>query len=119
MALFDLNLEISQGTTFRRQFILESGGEVVDLSDYTAKCQFRLTPASPDIIHELSTENGGITIDGPAGLVTLIIPPSITGTFTFNSTGAVYDVELYHSNNADDIMSLVGGMVKLSLQVTR
>ena len=119
MPYFNSNLHISQGVTFRRSFIWKSGGQVVDLTGYKAKAQIGLTASSNAVIYEMTTENGKIEIDGPKGMISLLIPASVTETFEFNVTGAVYDVELYHPTDADEVISFVGGLVKLYLQVTR
>lgn len=119
MPLFTANLSITQGATFSKQFQFKSGGGVVNLSGYTGASQFRATPSSAEKIHEMTTQNGGMEIDGPNGLITLFIPPSVTEGFNFSSSPAVYDMELYHPTDPEQIISLVGGLVKLTLQVTR
>jgi len=119
MPQFTNHLEISQGATFRKAFVWKSGGAVVDITGYTAKSQIRTSVGSSTVVCEMTTENGMLEIDGPAGKVTVVIPATVTETFNFNSSGGVYDVELYHPHIAGEIMSLVGGMVKLTLQVTR
>lgn len=119
MPLFNSNLQISQGALFRKSFIWKAGGKVVNLTGWTARSQIRSTFLSSTILCDMTTENGLIEIEGLKGKVTLNIPASTTETFTFNISGAVYDVELCNPNNANEIISFVGGLVKLSLQVTR
>lgn len=119
MALFNYDLKITQGATFSKQFVFKAGNQVVDLSGYTGAAQIRSTYSAPQPIHEMNTESGGMSIDGPNGLITLSIPPSITKNFNFNTYPAVYDVELYSSADPEQITSLVGGLVKLTLEVTR
>lgn len=119
MPLFSANLHITQGATFRKVFVFKSGGAVVDLTGYTGRAQIRTSAASLTVICDLTTENGGITINGPQGMVSLYISPTETAGFDFSATGGVYDVELYHPTDETEVLSLVGGLVKLMLEVTR
>lgn len=68
------------GGTFNPVLTMNSGviGNLVDLTSYTAKMQIRPFVGSSDIIVELTTENGGITINGPAGTISLLLTPEQT-----------------------------------------
>lgn len=59
----------------------DQDGDAVDLTGYTAAMQIRKTPLSEDPpIVDLTTENGGISIDGENGIITIIISNSITAS---------------------------------------
>lgn len=85
-------LTIARGTTKRIPLRLKSRGAPVDLTGYTALLQARENPKATAVLIELSTENGGIVIDGPAGAVTLIFDTAITAAL--NLPGE-YDLMLY------------------------
>lgn len=115
------NIVCEQGTTFSRRFELQYPDEQdptifhpTDLSGYTARMQVRRTVESSSAMLTLTTENGGISIDGPDGAVTV----SITNvqTSSLGSSG-VYDIEII--DNSGNVSRLVQGEFKLSFEVTR
>mgnify|MGYP003559578829 FL=1 len=65
-------IELERGITKRIRLRMAIRNAPIDLTGYTAKMQVRVDARSDDVIIDLSTENGGIEIDGPAGIVTLI-----------------------------------------------
>jgi len=68
-------------------------GEAIDLTDYTAKMQIRQTEDSEDADIELTTENGGILIDGEDGIVYIIFKRSSTDTLASDYEG-IWDLWL-------------------------
>lgn len=97
-----------------------SGGEVlyhppVNLTGYTARMQIRETIESTTIIQSLTTENGGITLGGVAGTITLLISATDTATFTFDA--AVYDVEIIGTDGV--VTTVLSGNVYLTDETTR
>lgn len=86
-----------------------------DLTGCTARMQIRPSIASPEVIHSLTTENGGLTIDGAEGVIMVEIDAVTTAAFDFKA--AVYDLELEKPDG--DVIRLIEGKVKLSLEVTR
>jgi hypothetical protein len=97
-----------------------SGGVIeyfkpIDLTGMTARMQIRLRIDSTDVIHELTTENGGITLDTVTCTINLKIPASVTSTFDFST--AVYNLELIDS--LGDVVSLSRGILTLVKEVTR
>jgi hypothetical protein len=66
-----------------------------DLTDYTGRCVIRRNWYEADIIHEMTTENGGMTLTVEDGSIQLIIPKATTAGFSFRN--AVYDVDLIAS----------------------
>lgn len=82
-----------QGATYERVVILrDAAAGLVDLTNFTAKMQIRSTAASPTVIKELTTENGGITLGGVTGTISLLI--TATDTAAMAAGNYVYDVNL-------------------------
>ena len=94
------------------------GGYVMSLTSmvldgFTARMALR-TSVGGDLIHTLTTENGGITIDPVKKQVNLRVPASITAGFTFRT--AYYDLELVAPNAA--VFVPISGVVELTREVT-
>lgn len=75
----------------------EGTGEITyfrptDLTGYTGACQIRKNWYSEEVLYEMTTENGGMTLTPEDGGIALYIPGSQTALFDFQ--GAVYDVDL-------------------------
>lgn len=88
--------------------------EPVDLTGVTARMQIRETIDSTTVIHELTSENGGITIDALNSTITLTI--SATDTAAFSFTKAVYSLELI---SAGVVTPYSNGDIFLIKEVTR
>lgn len=116
-ALFNKPLTINQGATFIDALTWSAGEPAVpvDLTGCTGRMQIRLTQASPNIIAELTTENGGIVLGGVAGTIALKIPAVQTERFAW--TTAVYDLELVFLD--ETVVRIVEGVVSVSAGVTR
>ena len=113
-----LNLVIEQGTTFNPILTYTDNEEPpvpIDLTGYTARMQIREKRTSPSFIHELTTENGGITLGGALGTIVLLITSDDTTLFTFKS--AVYDLELIAGSGI--VTRLLQGSVTLSTEATK
>ena len=67
----------------------DQAGDPVDLTHYTAKLQVRAA-AGADVVLELSTDNGKITLGGLAGTITLVLTPAQTAALTAGTY--VYDL---------------------------
>jgi hypothetical protein len=90
---------INQGATYAPTFVWIAGscgcGTVgassgpVDLTGYTATLQIRAYPLSATILYDASSN---ITLGGTAGTIALLIPASVTETFTW--WNGVYDLLL-------------------------
>lgn len=79
----------------------ESGGYLqcwtpVDLQGFTARMQIR-DPGTFELLHEMTSEDGGITIDVDSLTITLNIPASVMQGFDW--THAVYDLEMISPAN--------------------
>jgi hypothetical protein len=122
------SLCIYQGQTFTRIFVWTAGpgsaGALpnstppvgssplpVDLTGYTAIMQFRPFALSTDLMYDASAD---ITLGGTAGTITLIIPSTVTETFTwFNG---VYDLFLFDSSG--NATPLLAGSVTITSNVS-
>ena len=104
-----------QGATLRKAFTWKINDVLVNLTNYTARCQFRPTVDSATVILNLTTENTGIVIDGPAGTFTLVAQASQTDAIT--TPEMVYDVELVGPTG--DVTRVLAGKITLSKSVTR
>lgn len=109
------NFTIKQGSTFRKSFQWIAGGSPVDMTGWTARMQIRPEVDSDSVIAELTTENGGITIEPLEGKINLFLSDVETSVFSFES--AVYDIELV--DQAGDVHRDIEGKIKLSPEVTR
>ena len=116
-SLVTTNLQIKQGTTFRQQWTWKTGDPLgpVDLSECTARCQFRQKVTAPTVLLDLTTENGGIVLGGSSGTVELVVLPEQTAGVTWRD--AVYDLEIYFG--PQEVVSFAEGSVKLAPEVTR
>lgn len=112
-----VKLFIDQGATFRKRLVWSTGTPAVpvDLTGYTARMQIRADIASPTVLHELTTENGGITLGGATGQIDLYISAAATAAFAWQA--GVYDLELVAPNG--DVTRLIEGTVQVSREVTR
>lgn len=112
-------LSIFRGETFRRTFrYVDSDENPIDISNYTARMQIRATDDSDAVLHESTTENGDITISGPAGEVALKIQATDTADWTW-VTG-VYDLEIVSPSPDFDVEKLIPeSRVRVKPEVTR
>ena len=111
-----LDLLIEQGATFKHALLVEdNSGSALDLTGFTARMQLRPEIESADVLLELTTENGRITIAPLTGRLDLEVEADDTGALTFET--AVYDLELI--DPAGDVLRLLQGRVRLSPEVTR
>ncbi len=109
------NFEIEQGATWTREILVkDSLGVPIDLTGITARMQIRDTVESSSFLIELSTANGRITVNGPAGELTLTISAVDTAALM---TGGVYDLEIVNVDATVD--RLLEGNVVLSPEATR
>lgn len=97
-----------------------SGGVVeynqpVPLVGYSARMQIRESVDSDTVIYEATSVNGQIVLDNSLGTITITIPASATGLFTF--TTAVYSVELFDTNGK--VIPFLVGNLTLVPEVTR
>ena len=116
MAAGYYDLYIEQGATFYQEVVWkDSAGEVIDLTDYTARMQIRKTKQATTPLISLTTENDRITIEAAEGKVILEI--AATDTAEFSQFCGVYDLELISSTGF--VTRLMEGAVTISREVTR
>jgi molybdopterin-binding protein len=114
MAAGEYDFYIEQGATLFREIAwLDGTGVPVDLTGFTARMQIRPSINSDEIIHELTTENGEITIIPLTGVIRIEVSPVVTSSLTQRG---VYDLELV---NGTDVFRLLQGHVRISKEVTR
>ena len=112
------DLVIKQGATWIYPITWERpAGTPVDISGFTARMQIRDDAYSSTVLVDMTTANGRITIDGPAGTVTLILADDLTAALSFRGTAA-YDLELVQASPRW-VVPLIGGSVTLMPEVTR
>lgn len=108
------NFEIEQGTDYDKPTVWkDSTGNPVNLTGYTARMQLRPSVSSETILLELTTENGGITLGGATGEITLHFTESNTSPLV---KGGVYDLEMIIGGK---VKRLVQGTITVSREVTR
>lgn len=113
MAAAKLNLTIEQGTTFSKRLTWrDKSKRLVPLVGYTARMQIRASVSATEVILELSTANGRITL-GAAGTIDLNLTPAETSALK----AGVYDLEL--TDVAGRVTRLIEGKVNVSPEVTR
>ncbi len=118
MAAAKLKLAIEQGATFTKVLTWKSGTPAlpVDLTGCTARMQIRQSITSAEVLSSLTTLNGGITLGGAAGTISIRIEATATALFTWKE--GVYDLEVVMADNVT-VNRLVYGTVIVSPEVTR
>ena len=111
-AIYDF--EIEQGADYDKPLVWkDSTGNPVNLTGYTARMQLRPSVSSETVLLELTTKNGGITLGGATGKITLHFTEANTSPLV---KGGVYDLEMIIGGK---VKRLVQGAISLSKQVTR
>lgn len=110
------NISVDQGATFERLLTVKDGSDsLFDFSNYTARMQIRRDIDETDVMIELTTENGYITLGGTAGTINLYMPPVVTQALT--TRDCVYDLEIIDA--AGKVYRLLKGQVRVDKEVTR
>jgi phage tail sheath gpL-like len=109
------NTTIDQGSVWSVVLVYtDSNDAPVNLTGYTASMQLRQNYNSATADLTLTTANGGITIVGATGTIT--INATATQTGLLESGFYVYDLELTSGSN---ISRLIQGQLTVAEQVTR
>lgn len=87
---------------------------MTDLTGYTSRMQLRNKITDTAVLLELTTENGGITLNPTLGTITINIAATQTALLSFSS--AVYSLEMV---KAGEVTQLVAGTITLEKEVTR
>ncbi|MEN6584712.1 MAG: hypothetical protein ABFE02_01495 [Sulfuricella sp.] len=115
-----LKFTIYQGATFRKRLRwgVKATGVPIDLTGCTARMQVRAETSAPIVLLELTTENGGITLGGTAGIIDFYVGATTTAAFTWER--GVFDLEIIHPGALpDDVTRLAEGSITVSPEVTR
>jgi len=86
----------------------------VPLGSYTARMQVRERLDSTEVLLNLTTENGGIEIDGSLYTITILATAAQTQLQVFKT--AVYSLELVRGS---EVIPFCGGTITLVQEVTR
>ena len=112
----DIDFCMPQGATFRRVLRWrEKNGPNRNLTGFTARMQLRATADSATVLEELTTENGGITLGGSEGTISLLL--TAAETIALTAGRVVYDLELIASNG--EVTQLTRGIISVTRNVTR
>ncbi len=104
-----------QGATLNRALFLKTSAKrPVDIEGYIARMHIRDYVDSSVIVKTLTTENGGITIDGVAGRVDILLKPSDTDDL--GAQDYVYDLEL--ESEEGDVTKIVSGKLSVRAEIT-
>lgn len=117
-----LDLVIYQGSVLNEVFTIEDVdangvATLVNLTGYTARMQAReyYSAATPFI--DLTTENGGISINGSAGTVTLNMSAIATAAIT--AEAGVWALEIIPASGVANALRVLEGQVTISKEAVR
>lgn len=110
------NLTIYRGSAFDEIFeFKDESGALINFTGFSARMQARLTPASNNVLLDVSTANGKLTLGGALGTLSMTLSAAETAALTFES--ASYDLELIAANGRVD--RILKGTITLDTEVTR
>jgi predicted MFS family arabinose efflux permease len=115
MAAGTLDFTIEQGATFNLLLTWKINDIPVNLTNWTARLQARVDVEDTETVLTLTTENGGITLGGALGTISL--DRTATQTALLPAGTYVYDLELISGVGA--VTRLVQGELDISAEVTR
>lgn len=115
MAAGTLDFTIEQGATFNLLLTWKINNVAVNLTGYTARLAARVDVEDTETVLTLTTENGGITLGGALGTISL--DRTATQTALLPAGTYVYDLELISGVGA--VTRLVQGELDISAEVTR
>jgi hypothetical protein len=102
------DITIEQGAALLQTYLIQDiNGNTLDLTGCTAALQVRCSLGNPTALLTLTTENGGLVIDGPNGTITPVV--EITVLNALIPDVYVYDLKLYASGG--DPLRLLEGNV--------
>jgi hypothetical protein len=111
------NMVCPQGSTFNKQLTYSINGVNVNLTGYTARMQVREKHTSATAQLQLNTENGGISLGGSAGTITVNISATATGALV--AKNYVYDLELIYGGLSGTITRIIEGNFIVTPEVTK
>ena len=110
---FDFTIE--PGATFNLLMTWKIDGTPVNLTNWTARLQARVDVEDTEVVLNLTTENGGVTLGGALGTITL--NQNATQTALLQTGSFVYDLELV--SGVSSVTRLLQGELTISAEVTR
>jgi hypothetical protein len=112
------NVTIDQGADWFLDVTYEDpSGTPINMQGYTAALQLRSLPSSASAALTLTTANGGITITGNTGLVSIHATSEQTGAI--DEGDYVYDLDVTSPAPGSVVTRLIQGQAVVSAQVTR
>jgi predicted MFS family arabinose efflux permease len=115
MAAGTLDLSIEQGATYNLVLTWKVNGVAVNLTNYTARLQARVDVEDTEVVLSLTTSNGGITLGGALGTISL--DQTATQTTALPAGTYIYDLEMVAGSGT--VTRLVQGELVVSAEVTR
>jgi len=115
MAAGNLDFTIEQGATFNLLLTWKINNVAVNLTNYTARLQARVDVEDTETVLTMTTANGGITLGGALGTISL--DQTATQTALLPAGTYVYDLELVAGTGT--VTRLVEGELTVSPEVTR
>jgi predicted MFS family arabinose efflux permease len=115
MAAGTLDFTIEQGATFNLLLTWKIDDVPVNITNWTARLQARVDVEDTEVILSLTTSNGGITLGGALGTISL--DQTATQTALLPAGGYIYDLEMISGVGA--VTRLVQGELNISPEVTR
>lgn len=104
-----------QGATLNRALFLKTSAKrPVNVEGYIGRMHIRDSVDSSIIVKTLTTEDGGVVIDGVAGRVDIFLGPSDTDDLGANEY--VYDLEL--ESEEGDVTKIVSGKLSVRAEIT-
>ena len=111
------NMCVYQGATFTKIITWkDDNGVLINLTGWKARMMMRETVESTTPFLTLTTENGGITLGGAAGTVSLLV--SAATMSSIQAKQGFYDLELVAPDNVT-VTRLLQGLVAVDPEVTR
>jgi hypothetical protein len=115
MAAGTLDFTIEQGATFNLLLTWKINNVAVNLTGYTARLAARVDVEDTEVILSLTTANGGITLGGALGTISL--DQTAVQTTLLPAGQFVYDLELISAIGV--VTRLLQGELSISPEVTR
>lgn len=110
-------MAVMQGTLTQKYINMKSSDDTpIDITGWMLRASLRKAPNSPDLLAELTTENGGfVLVDEPNGRLALVLDETVTAVLP---VGRVH-FDVLHENAPDGPIWIFGGSFLVKQPVTR
>lgn len=110
-------MAVMQGTFVQKYInIKDSNDAPIDITGWTLRASLRRVPTAPDVLAELTTENGGfVLIDEPNGRLAFVLDETLTALLP---VGRVH-FDVLHENGPEGPVWIFGGSFIVKQPVTR